>query len=278
MKLTPQLLKDIYDASKAWGLVVIAVSFVVGFFAGVERGALVGVGAGVALFLIWILSQLLKVRWTQAQAAIALLEDERHKDEEAYRTAAVSLRAAHRDALIGMIAFPIIAISAIALLVQPPVWHWWTTDKPKSLHWEDFHYYHPTVGQSKWYDVPFIEGLIIHLKDEGIASNKPSRIAVGTTAPFNHPTRVFSCALKIENGKYESAGYAFRLQGEIDERTYEPIRTEHPDPQTMLLRVPACEKGDRIFFVVRISPLGISKDFPEDVSHVSILTLVDEEQ
>jgi hypothetical protein len=275
-KWVPQFFKDIYDAAKVWHWIILALAEVMAIFFGVTKGKLAGYSCGFGMLLVWGLFQLLRVRWKHALVAIHLLDGEKHKDDPVYAEAAKGLRRARREAIIGLLSFFFISLVELGFLVIPPVYYLLTQEKPKSLVFAEFSYYRPTQDEHNANDAPFVEALIISLKNEGLAVGRPFRIALGKTVPIGHPTPAFQCSLQIADEGYEATGYAFRIHPDQNRICYESISAEYPSRRTVLFKLPPCDKGDRMFIVARIT--SSKEDFPEDLVKVAKLDLLNQEK
>lgn len=269
-KWMPEWLKRIVEGIHKWHLLALFIGEALSYFLGEFRGKIAGYTVGTALFLIWIVFELVQFRWNDIQNAIAILMRETYKDDPEYRKAATGLKRAQLEGILANILF-ILACIAVVCLTAPPALHWWNKRTPQSIGFAEFsYYYEPKEAENPWEKTPFVEGLIAYLDKEGRAVGEPFKIALGETCPLEHYTPAFQCTMIIENGRYEATGYAFRLHKDANLTLYEPIPAEYPKQGEVIFKVPPSQTGDRMYIIARITSLK-HETLPDELAKVAKL-------
>lgn len=159
----------------------------------------------------------------------------------------------------------VVAVGSLALLFYPPISYKLRTARPDKVEFESIGYFDPSRDQALLHDSPFLEAVVVALKDEGKAENKQTGIVLGTTKPFDHPTPALQLSISVDDNAQEVAGYAFRRHQLRQRVLYDPVPINYNQAGFVIFSLPPCDPGDRLFFVGRLSLTGKGAPFPDNL-------------
>lgn len=144
-------------------------------------------------------------------------------------------------------------------------WRWMSTKVPAALHVETAVRFTPSHHKEMLRNAPFMEAVIGFLEDEGKAAKQKSEIVLINTEALTHPTPPFQLTMYYEPQSYDLAGYAFLKRKSADTNSYQSVPMNYPIPEQLGMLIPACQPGDRILVVMRLS-LNKATEFPPNLA------------
>jgi len=182
-----------------------------------------------------------------------------------------ALRAVHSATRTANILFSflfLVAAVAIVLLSYQPVYRLLRTKAPQTVGFESVRYFDPTRDSGLFQQSPFLEAVTTYLKDEAKSEDRNTRILLGTTTAFAHPTPGVTISVAVDDPAHVITGYAFRLHRTQKALFYEPVPLRYSPSGPAGFSLPPCDAGDQVFFVGRISLPNKTDPFPEDLKNV----------
>jgi hypothetical protein len=112
-----------------------------------------------------------------------------------------------------------LSIVLVVVVAWQPVRHWWRTELPKPLTFDEARYFRPDLDRELLEKAPFLGAIRRSLALEAKTGER-YEIVIFETVPFGHPTPEFVLTLDSEASRFDLTGYAFRRRGD----SFEPLR------------------------------------------------------
>ena len=176
-----------------------------------------------------------------------------------------------RNRTYALIAF-LLGLGIVGALVYRPMAHALRKRTPSAVAIEKANYYVPSQDAGLLRSAPFFEAISSTLAHEGTTTGGRFQIITVKTEPFRHPTRAFDLEFDSGQGRFDLAGYAFRLRTDKKGTMYEPLHVRYGKDGAVRFEVPPSEDGDWVFCMLRVT-LKVEMPFPDDLKrelHVSV--------
>ena len=242
------------------------VAAVVGYFFGGDVGGVVAVLSIGFLVVFYVLLFFTRRNLHAAAQAERLLSAQEPKADEKEN----ALREVRRAMTTAKILFSVLflaAAAAIVLLLYQPIYRLLRTNPPQTVEFESVRYFDPTRDSGLFQQSPFLQAVTTYLKDEAKNEDRSTRILLGTTTAFGHPTPAVTIGVALNDPSYVVTGYAFRLHHAQKSLFYEPVPLRYSPSGPVQFSLPACDAGDQVFFVGRLSLRDKTDAFPEDLKN-----------
>ena len=266
LKLPPWL-QSLSDWGNALVAFVTIVAAVAGYFFKGEIGGII-TALFIGFLLVFYVLFFFTRRNLRAMAqAEQLLSAQQPKPEERER----ALRQVRRAVTTAQFLFGVLCLAlaaAIALLLYQPAYRLLSTKAPQTVEFELLRYFDPTRDSGLFQQSPFLQAVTTYLKDEAKSEDRNTRILIGTTTAFAHPTPEVTIRVAHDDPSYVITGYAFRLHHARKSLFYEPVPLRYSPSGPVEFALPPCDAGDQVFFVGRLSLPDKDAAFPEDLKNV----------
>lgn len=264
----PNWLKNVYYWSGGGSAVAFAIAILLTWLGAEAQAQVVAWAAVVVLFITNVAHRAMR----RVYMATINAEEALEKDPHVHSSLATALRRARRATTLTVSGAVFLALCALLAAGFSPLHEFLQRKIPKHLSFSSLQYLDRT-REPLIKNAPFLEGTVAYLMSEA-----PSKIVIGTTVPYQHPTLAFRAQLLIDtdaDGKpidartrYDFAAYVFRRHYLDGRLTYDPLTVGYsPDKTKILLTLPASASGDDLLIVGRLSLLA-AKEFPSTPGEV----------
>ena len=147
--------------------------------------------------------------------------------------------------------------------------------RPSRIEFAPLRYYGPDLDPNLFEAAPFLDAVVRDLRSQGEAKGERFAVLVGTTASFDRPSPALRCVLDCRSkiSKFQATGYTFRRHDGQALGVFEAIPTDREGDAEVFL-VPACDRGDVLLFVLRLTQVE-GEDIPHDPAQVVSLCVVE---
>jgi len=263
MLQVPGWLKSLYDWTKIVGLFVGAVSFLLAFLFGRDKGLIIASLIAALAIVFFLVILVVKNAFAAVGEAGKAVSD---YDKWTLEKRAEVLRGMNKSKTVVIfwtILFAVTTVVATSLLFFPSVYNRLYTKTPEKISFGAIAYFDANQ-QGLVKDSPMIEAILTSMKDDARASNTDAKIIIGTTHPFEHPAPPFRFRIVIKDDHFQLTTYAFLSRGERQNTAYQSAFPDYTEKNAVILSVPASESGDKVFFIGRLSHAPGKGDFPAD--------------
>lgn len=271
----PPPLRRVYEWWKALFVPATVLAALAGYFFGPDVGWVVAALCVGFLVVLHVLIFFTGRNLRATDLAEKFLSTSDYTNAEERQKALRELRSAKRSAKVLFGFLFLVAAAAIVLLLYQPIYRILRTKPPKTVEFESIQYFDPTRDSGLFQQSPFLEAVVTYLTDEAKAEDRTTRILLGTTKAFVHPTPAVAIAISVDDPEHVITGYAFRQHRTQGRLLYEPLPLRYSRSGPVAFLLPACDPDDRVFFLGRLSLPHKGDPFPENLPEVMKFLVVE---